>query len=338
MLCPPLQAGAHKEIGMDIAEKIYFTTEAEDVGARVDRALADRLEDYSRSAIQRLIEEGRVLLDGAAVKARYVLRPGDRIEILTPPVRDLSLEPQDIPLDIVYEDEHIVVINKPAGMVTHPAPGHPGGTLVNALLHHCQDLAGIGGARRPGIVHRIDKDTTGLLVVAKNDHAHQSLSDQIASREMKRTYLVLVAGMFEENEGAIEAPIGRHRQDRKRMAICADGRFARTHWTVAQRAHGLTLLRVDLDTGRSHQIRVHLKHIGRPVVGDPDYGLADKQILQAVPDKAVGLSRLIKKAHRQMLHAAVLRLTHPHTGESMRFEAPLPADFQALVDHLSEAG
>jgi 23S rRNA pseudouridine1911/1915/1917 synthase len=329
---------------------ITFTIASEEAGHRADRVIAGRLEDLSRSAIQRLIEQGEVTVKPAAAlpqtpgdtqpitpKPKTILHEGDEVTVRIPPPVDATPEPQDIPLDVVYEDSDIIVINKQADFVVHPAPGAPDATLVNALLHHCKDLSGVGGVKRPGIVHRLDKDTTGLIVAAKNDLAHESLTAQIARRDMKRVYLALVAGSMEEDSGQIEASIGRSRRDRTQMSVCADGREARTHWRIERRTHGMTLLRVELDTGRTHQIRVHMAHIGHPVIGDPDYGTNPKQVAALLPEKAQKLRRMARNAKRQMLHATRLSFNHPRTGQPMTFDAPPPEDFQRLIDLLPEA-
>jgi 23S rRNA pseudouridine1911/1915/1917 synthase len=315
-------------------EKATFNVSADEAGLRVDRIVVDRLHDLSRSAVRRLIDEGHVTVNAAPIKAGRSLREGDEVSVSVPPLKPATPEPQDIPLDVVYEDSDLIVVNKPAGLVVHPAPGHPDGTLVNALLHHCQDLSGIGGVRRPGIVHRIDRDTTGLLAVAKNDMAHLALKEQISTREMKRSYLALVVGTVDEDSGTIDAPIGRDRKNRQRMAVIADGRAARTNWSVASRMSGLALLRVDLETGRSHQIRVHCAHIGHPVIGDPLYSIGGKGSAERLPERAFLMRQLVRSAKRQMLHAAALNLIHPRTGEPMAFEAPAPHDFQRLIDEL----
>jgi len=322
---------------------VRFVVSEDEAGGRADRVVADHCAglpeaaSLSRTAIQRLIGEGRVTVNGAAVKPKHSLKEGDRIAVEIPPAAEYEVLPEAIPLDVVFEDGDIIVINKPANMIVHPAPGAPRGTLVNALLHHCKDLSGVGGVKRPGIVHRIDKDTTGLLAVAKNDLAHESLCAQLAARQMKRSYLVLVTGTIEKDEGTIDAPIGRSRADRTLMAVREDGREARTHWRVQRRTHGLTLVRAELDTGRSHQIRVHFKHIGHPVVGDPAYGESPKQVAARLPERATRLRQLARGARRQMLHAFRLALTHPRTNAALVFEAPPPEDFQRIIEHLADA-
>lgn len=268
----------------------------------------------SRSRCAKLIQEGHVTVGGKTRKPSYLVKPNDEIVLVLPEPKVMELVAQDIPLDIVYEDAHMIVVNKQRGLVVHPAPGHPDGTLVNALLYHCQDIAGIGGEMRPGIIHRIDKDTTGLLVVAKNDAAMESLSDQIAVRTMHRHYQALVEGSLKEG-GTIQAPIGRSLHDRKKMAVVQGGRDATTHYHVQQRYKHHALLDIALETGRTHQIRVHMTYISHPVVGDPVYGVKKQRF----------------NLEGQLLHAYALELTHPVSGERMRFQAPLPADFQHVL-------
>lgn len=286
-------------------------------GARLD-VFAAGASGETRSCIQRLIQEGNALLNGRPAKANTRVAAGDVVELFFPPPTATNLVPEDIPLSIVYEDADIAVIDKPKGMVVHPAPGNPSGTLVNAIMFHIKDLSGIGGEMRPGIVHRIDKMTSGLLVIAKNDAAHRSLSEQIREHSARRTYLALVEGNLREDEGTVNAPIGRHRTDRKRMAVTPDGREAVTHWKVLRRFGEFTLLRADLETGRTHQIRVHMSYIKHPVAGDTVYG----------PEKPkLGLDG-------QALHAARLVLRHPSTGERMEFVAPLPEYFRTALHRL----
>lgn len=288
-------------------------------GMRLDRFLAERAElGLSRSRIQQLIREGRVRVDGRPARPSQPVRPGSRVWVQVPPPEPLEAVPEAIPLDVVYEDADLLVICKPRGMVVHPAPGHRSGTLVNALLVHCRDLAGIGGALRPGLVHRLDRDTTGLLVVAKTEHAYRHLAAQLKRREMERRYLALVRGV-PPPEGTVDAPIGRDPRRRVRMAVVPDGRPARTHFRVLE-AFGdrYALLEARLETGRTHQIRVHLASIGHPVAGDPLYGGRAGEL---------GLAG-------QALHAYRLAFTHPRSGERLAFEAPLPADFAAALERL----
>jgi len=290
-------------------------------GERIDALLAQSAEGLTRSAAQRLIEDGAVLVNGSAVKKNYKCAAGDTVEFSLPELRDIELVPQNIPLDIAYEDGDVVVINKPRGMVVHPAAGHPDGTLVNALMYYCGDsLSGIGGEKRPGIVHRIDKDTSGLLIVAKNDFAHLGLSSQLSDRSLSRVYECVVKGRLREDSGTVDAPIGRHPTDRKRMAVTdKNSRSAVTHWEVIARYNGYTHVRCRLETGRTHQIRVHMAHIGHPLLGDFTYG---------APSPEKGLEG-------QCLHARELKFIHPRTGEKVHIETELP---QYFLDVLSKLG
>lgn len=301
---------------------VILTVTAEESGDRIDALLARRMEDLSRSAVQRLLEEGCVLRAGAPVKKNYKCAAGDCISLLLPETEDVPLVAQEIPLDVVFEDQDVIVVNKPRGMVVHPAPGHPDGTLVNALLWHCGDsLSGIGGEKRPGIVHRIDKDTSGLLIVAKNDFAHQMLSAQLADRSLSRMYEAVARGSFREDSGTVNKPIGRHPTDRKRMAVTEKhSRPAVTHWEVIARYRGYTHIRCILETGRTHQIRVHMASIGHPLLGDYTYGAPS-------PDKGlVG----------QCLHARRLKFVHPRTGEHVELESPLPDYFEDVLARLGQ--
>ena len=295
---------------------------AEESGERVDALLARHLDGFSRSAAQRLIESGAVLLGGKAVKKNYVCSAGDDFFVTLPELAEIPLAAQDIPLDVVYEDDDLIVVNKPRGLVVHPAPGHPDGTLVNALLFHCGDsLSGVGGERRPGIVHRIDKDSSGLIIAAKNDFAHLALSAQLSDHSLRRTYEAVVRGRLREDSGTVDAPIGRHPTDRKRMAVTDKAsRSAVTHWEVIARYKGYTHVRCRLETGRTHQIRVHMARIGHPLLGDFTYGAP-------APDK--GLTG-------QCLHARQLRFVHPRTGEAVELEAPLPDYFLEVLKKLGK--
>ena len=294
---------------------------AEESGERIDALLARMLPQLSRSAAQRLLEEGRVLLDGKPVRKNYRCAAGDSFLLSLPEVEEVPLVPQDIPLDVVYEDGDVIVVNKPRGLVVHPAPGHPDGTLVNALLFHCGDsLSGIGGEKRPGIVHRIDKDTSGLLIVAKNDFAHQALSCQLSDRSLSRVYEAVVRGNLREDAGTVDRPIGRHPTDRKRMAVVSGGRPAVTHWEVLARYRGYTHIRCRLETGRTHQIRVHLASLGHPLLGDAVYGAP-------APDK--GLTG-------QCLHARELKFLHPRSGDPVRLETELPDYFTEILSRLGQ--
>lgn len=300
----------------------YFTfaAEKEDVGTRIDVFLAENMEDLSRSGVQKLIEEGMITLNGGKTKANYKLREKDVIDVTVPEVKEVEILPEDIPLDILYEDADVIVVNKPQGMVVHPAPGHTSGTLVNALMFHCgDDLSGINGEKRPGIVHRIDKDTSGVLMIAKNDMAHQSLAAQLAEHSITRKYNAVVYNGFNEDEGTVNKPIGRNPQDRKKMAVTEKhSRHAVTHYRVIERMEKFTLIEAQLETGRTHQIRVHMTYIGHPLLGDPVYGPKKQPV----------------SLEGQALHARVLGFIHPRTGEYMEFEAPLPPHFEALLERL----
>ncbi len=300
-----------------------LTADASADGVRLDRYLAS-VTGLPRAQIQRLIEAGRVQVEGRRPKASSSVLPGQRIRLSIPPPQPSALTPEPIPLDILYEDDDLLVLNKPAGLVVHPAPGHPGGTLVHALLHHCPDLPGIGEERRPGIVHRLDKETSGVMVVAKTDAAMRSLAGQFKGRRVKKTYLALVHGEVKQTEGRIAAAIGRHERDRKRMGVrTRKGREAVTTYRVMKRLDGFTLLQLHPETGRTHQIRVHLSAMGHPVVGDKVYGgRRERKVAVSGQRSAVSMA-----AERQLLHAWKLGFFHPRTNEWMEFEAPLPADF-----------
>ena len=295
-----------------------LTAATEHAGVRLDAFLsADGA--LTRSQAARLIAEGRVRVNGKPAAKSARLSGGETVTVDVPQLRETALPPQDIPLDVVYEDDDVIVVNKPTGLVVHPAPGHPDGTLVNALLHHCGDsLSGIGGEKRPGIVHRIDRDTSGLIIAAKNDAAHLALSAQLKDHSLSRTYECLVTGNMKQDSGTVDAPIGRSSADRKKMAVVPTGRRAVTHWEVVARYPGVTHLRCRLETGRTHQIRVHMAYIGHPILGDTLYGAK-----KPVP----GLTG-------QCLHAAGLRFVHPRTGEPVELHCPLPPEFTAMLQKL----
>ena len=296
-----------------------LTATTESAGARLDAFLAARLPELTRSAAARLIEGGLVTVDGKPAAKSARLTGGETVSVTLPQAEEPEARPQDIPLEVVYEDADVIVVNKPVGMVVHPAPGHPDGTLVNALLHHCAgSLSGIGGQLRPGIVHRIDRDTSGLIIAAKNDAAHTCLAAQLSGHTLARTYECLAVGNFKEDSGTVDAPIGRHRTDRKKMAVVPDGRRAVTHWEVIARYQGVTHLRCRLETGRTHQIRVHLAYIGHPILGDTVYGAK-----KPVP----GLTG-------QCLHATGLQFLHPSTGEKITLTCPLPEEFTKMLKKL----
>lgn len=296
---------------------VPFYADDRDNGRRLDVVVAERLPHVSRSRIARLAHEGRVLVDGSARKPAFRLRSGQRVEVRAPAPEPSGVHPESIPLDVIYEDDDLLVVNKPAGLTVHPAPGHPSGTLVNAVLARVPALPGISGTVRPGIVHRLDKDTSGLIVVAKSEQAQVSLASQLRSHTVVRTYLVIVRGTVRRDAGMISAPLGRHPVRRTRIAVTPRGRAAVTHYTVLERLPGASLLACRLETGRTHQIRVHMTHIGHPIVGDPVYGGASAPEMR-----------------RQALHAARLEFTHPRTGRRLVCTAPVPEDFARLLARL----
>ncbi len=298
-------------------------------GGRVDSYVSEAL-GLSRSRVAALLAAGDVLVDGRVPKKSEPVSPGEELEVRVPEPVAATAEPQDIPLEIVFEDGELVVVDKQAGMVVHPAPGHPDGTLVNALLHHVGDLAGIGGTLRPGIVHRLDRDTSGLMVVAKSDRAHQALSAALRVRSVKRTYLAALWGTLSEPSVVVDQPIGRHPRDRVRMAVVAGGRRARTRFRHLERWEAASLCEAELDTGRTHQIRVHAAAVGHPVVGDTLYG-AGRERGFAGPQRPWAMA-LARRSARQFLHAHRLAFDHPVTRRTMSFEAPLPPDLAAVRD------
>ncbi|MBU3158991.1 RluA family pseudouridine synthase [Clostridium frigoris] len=299
-------------------ENYNFKVEENSVGMRLDVFISSELEDKSRSYIQGIIEKENATVNGKCRKSNFKLKLSDMIDLTIPDPVELNVKAEDIPLDVIYEDSDVIVINKPQDMVVHPAPGNYTGTLVNALLNHCTDLSGINGILRPGIVHRIDKDTSGALVVAKNDNAHNSLAAQLKDHSMTRSYLALVEGVIKDDEGTIDAPIGRHPKDRIKMAIVESGKRAVTHYKVIERFAGYTLVECNLETGRTHQIRVHMAKIGHPLVGDLIYGF--------------------KKQHfnlkGQVLHAKRLGFIHPTTNKYIEFDSPIPTYFENLITKL----
>lgn len=299
---------------------VELRPEPEDNGARLDRFVADCLPDFSRATVQSLIEEGRVLVDGQSRKAKFKVTAGQVINVSIPEPTPEAILPEAIPLSIVYEDRDVLIIDKPAGMVVHPAPGHPNGTLVNAVVHHAPEIA-IAGTNRPGIIHRLDKDTSGLIVIAKTDRARSSLVPQWESRTVRKTYLALVNGVVGPDEGTIDAPIGRDPVHRQRMAVMRSGRSAVSHFKVLERFAESTLVEVTIETGRTHQIRVHMQFAGHPVIGDPVYGR--KMKVQGI------------EVDRQFLHASGLALTLPD-GRAVEFSTPLPRDLAIILDHLRQ--
>jgi 23S rRNA pseudouridine1911/1915/1917 synthase len=299
---------------------LEFTVTAEEAGIRIDRYLSDQCSQVSRSYLQKLLKEESVLVNEKPVKSNYKVGSLDKIQLFIPEAVELEIEAEDIPLDIIYEDKDIILINKPKGMVVHPAAGHYSGTLVNGLMAHCkEDLSGINGVMRPGIVHRIDMDTTGVLIVCKNDVAHNSIAEQLKEHSIKRKYFAVVHGVLKQDEGTVNAPIGRHPVDRKKMSINEkNGREAVTHYRVLERFRQFTYIECQLETGRTHQIRVHLASIGHPLLGDSVYGPAKSPY----------------RLNGQTLHAGILGIIHPRTGEYMEFSASLPDYFEDLLRKL----
>ena len=303
---------------MDIFE---LEITAEENGTRLDSYLAEELEGISRSYLQKLIGEGLILVNQKAVKANYKVKTGDTLLVQIPEAAPVDIQPEPMDLDIVYEDSDLLIVNKPVGLVVHPAHGHYSGTLVNGLLAHCTDLSGINGKMRPGIVHRIDKDTSGLLMIAKNDLAHQHLAEQLKAHSIKRAYYALVQGVISEPAGLVDAPIGRHEIDRKKMAVTfKNSKEARTHYYVKDRFAKNTFIECRLETGRTHQIRVHMAYLGHPLVGDPLYGTRKNNL--DFPGQA--------------LHAYALGFVNPRTGEELYFEAPIPEHFQSVLKTLAQ--
>jgi 23S rRNA pseudouridine1911/1915/1917 synthase len=303
---------------MEKMEHIISETQA---GDRIDKVISTLDPEWSRSQVQQWIKDGNVLVNEAPVKTNYKCTMNDRLEISIPDPEVLDVVPEEMDLEIFYEDKDVLVVNKPKGMVVHPAPGHMTGTLVNGLMAHCKDLSGINGILRPGIVHRIDKDTSGLLMVAKNDLAHESLVNQLVAKTVTRKYKALVHGTIQHDFGTIDAPLGRDTRDRQSMTVVDNGKHAVTHFNVMERFKDFTFVECQLETGRTHQIRVHMKYIGYPLAGDPKYG----------PKKTLDLGG-------QALHAGVLGFNHPRTGEYLEFEASLPSYFEELLNGLRENG
>jgi len=304
-----------------------FQVTAAEAGRRIDKVLSGRPEIASREMAQRLLREGAARLNGAAAAPAARVAAGDRVDFAVPPPRPSALEPEPAALDVLYEDAALLVLNKPAGLSMHPGPGHPRGTLVHHLLAHCRDLSGIGGELRPGIVHRLDKDTSGVVVVAKTDAAHLGLGAQFRAHSIDRSYLAVVVGRPLRDAGTIDAPLARDPHHRLKRAVLPQGKRAVTHWRVEQRLGAFTLMRLNLETGRTHQIRVHLDSQGWPVLGDPLYGRGRHRGLRLPPE----LADLLAGFQRQALHASELGFTHPLTGARLHFYAPLPPDLQAVI-------
>ncbi|MBV6683182.1 RluA family pseudouridine synthase [Bacillus sp. JRC01] len=301
-------------------EVIQHSIDQNNQGERIDKVVSSLNKDWSRSLVQLWIKDGHVKVNGEVVKANFKCPLNASIEIAIPDPEELDVEAEDLNLDIAYEDQDVIVVNKPKGMVVHPAPGHSSGTMVNGLMHHCKDLSGINGVMRPGIVHRIDKDTSGLLMVAKNDQAHEHLVNQLVEKTVTRKYTAIVHGNIPHEYGTIDAPIGRDPKDRQRMTVVDNGKKAVTHFRVRDRYEDFTLVECELETGRTHQIRVHMKYIGYPLAGDPKYG----------PRKTLPLNG-------QALHAGTLGFVHPRTGEYMEFHAELPEEFTKLIARLENS-
>ncbi|WP_442603791.1 RluA family pseudouridine synthase [Paenibacillus sp. KN14-4R] len=309
-----------ENIDWDVQEEQEWVVDQMQSGERIDKFLTESLDDVSRTQVQQWVKDGCIRVNRSVVKPNYKLVTGDVLTLVVPESKESEIGPEDIPIEVVYEDGDVIVVNKPRGMVVHPAAGHPNGTLVNALLYHCKDLSGINGVMRPGIVHRIDKDTSGLLMAAKNDLSHSSLADQLKAHSVNRKYLAIVHGDVAHEQGTIDAPIGRDPYDRKLYTVTdKNAKHAVTHFSVIERFGDCTLVELKLETGRTHQIRVHMKFIGHPLVGDPAYG---------------GRNKNITMVGGQALHAALLGFVHPRTEKYHEFEAPLPADMEQLLHNL----
>ncbi|MGH1285161.1 RluA family pseudouridine synthase [Bacillus toyonensis] len=300
-----------------MSEVVQVTVAEEQKSERIDKFVAEINNEWSRSQVQQWIKDAVVTVNGKSVKGNYKVKGNDEITVTIPDPEELDIQPEDMNLEIYYEDADVLVVNKPRGMVVHPAPGHTSGTLVNGLMHHCTDLSGINGVMRPGIVHRIDKDTSGLLMVAKNDMAHESLVNQLVAKTVTRRYKAIVHGVIPHDKGTIDAPIGRDKKERQSMTVDENGKNAVTHFQVLERFKDFTLVECRLETGRTHQIRVHMKYIGYPLAGDPKYG----------PKKTLDMNG-------QALHAGILGFDHPRTGEYIQFEAPIPEVFEEALNIL----
>lgn len=300
-----------------MSEVVQVTVAEEQKNERIDKFVAGINNEWSRTQVQQWIKDDVVTVNGKAVKGNYKVKENDEITVTIPEPEELDIQPEDMNLEIYYEDTDVLVVNKPRGMVVHPAPGHTSGTLVNGLMHHCTDLSGINGVMRPGIVHRIDKDTSGLLMVAKNDMAHESLVNQLVAKTVTRRYKAIVHGVIPHDKGTIDAPIARDKKERQSMTVDENGKHAVTHFQVLERFKDFTLVECRLETGRTHQIRVHMKYIGYPLAGDPKYG----------PKKTLDMNG-------QALHAGILGFDHPRTGEYIQFEAPIPEVFEDALNIL----
>ncbi len=321
---------------MPLVTKTYeFRVPGSFAGTRLDRFLVQQLPHHSRSYLQKLIDQGRVQVNSRTVKPSYKLEPGQRVFVEIPPPAETEIRPQPIPLEVVFEDPHLLVVNKPAGMVVHPGAGRRDGTLVNALMYYCRDLSGVGGRLRPGIVHRLDKNTSGLLVIAKDDRTHLGLQQQFARKTAHREYKALVWGRLKQSSGTIETRVGRSLKNRKKFTVTPQGKPAVTCYEVEKFYDFLTLVRVHLKTGRSHQIRIHFHHIHHPVFGDPEYGGRNRQLNRlSSPAQRRRALQLLSRLPRQALHAYRLGFVHPVTGQAMLFEVKLPEDFQQVLQIL----
>jgi len=317
--------------------EIRLRISSRELALRLDRYLAKQVAHLSRTRIQALIEAGLITLNGSPTKPSHLVKDGEEVTIRIPGPEPSPLTPEDITLDVRYEDEHLIVINKPAGLVVHPAHGHPSGTLVNALLYHCKDLQGIGGTVRPGLVHRLDKDTSGLLVVAKHERALADLARQFKEKTTERKYRAIVWGHLQPPEGRIEAPLGRSHKDRKHFAVIAGGKEAATRYGTLEKFELFSLLELQLETGRTHQIRIHLQHAGHPILGDPQYGGRNRRLGALTSAQRTFAAKLLEMLPRQALHAGVLGFVHPVGGQSLRFESEFPGDIADVLNSLRKS-
>lgn len=318
-------------------QKIRFVIPEKAEPERIDKFLVSHLHQFSRNRIQKLIDENQVLVNGRSVKASFPVAPHQSVEITLPPPRETEILPENIPLNIIHEDESLLVVDKPAGMVVHPAFGHTGATLVNALLHHCTDLSGINGELRPGIVHRLDKDTSGLLVIAKNDFTHRKLAAQFSTRSIHRSYIALLWGNLKQKEGRIETFYGRSPKNRKKMAVLRAGKIAVTHYKVVEEWPFLTMVELRLETGRTHQIRVHMSYLGHPVFADSLYGGKNKRLSSLGSQQRSTAALFLKHLERQALHAKTLTFEHPANSENISFTSPIPEDIEALLSTVRQS-
>jgi 23S rRNA pseudouridine1911/1915/1917 synthase len=320
---------------MSFEEKTYeITVPLDKKKDRLDKFLANNMPSVTRSKLKRLIDEDRIAVDGVCQKAGYIIRPNEKIVVTFPPQREAGLEPENIPLDIVYEDNSVIVVNKPPGMVVHPACNNWNGTLVNALLYHCNSLSDVGGETRPGLVHRLDKDTSGLLVVAKDDVSHVKLAKQLSARKMEREYRAIVWGHFKRSKGTVDAALARSPKDYQKIIIHPDGKHAVTHYEVLEELPLMSYVKLNLETGRTHQIRVHMTHLGHPVFSDSAYGGRGKLLAGLNHSRSYFMTQLLHQVKRQMLHAKTLAFIHPETNELQRHDSPIPDDMAELLEIL----